>query len=108
MNSTSQKRAYKAPKITAAFEARRLLHAAGCVNGLPEAPNLSRRPWILPDDAPANVMRRCPSGRCSANWSEGEVENPDRPNGWSFRWESGPVRSSLSQRPDRGLARPGC
>ncbi|MGW0336109.1 (4Fe-4S)-binding protein [Streptomyces sp. NPDC003011] len=83
MSSTPHKRAYQAPEITVTFEARRCLHAAECVVGLPEVFDLDRRPWILPEGAPAGrlaeVVRRCPSGALRYELAEGEAERPDRP-----------------------------
>jgi uncharacterized Fe-S cluster protein YjdI len=83
MSGTSEKRAYEAPEITVTFEARRCLHAAECVNGLPEVFDTSRRPWIRPDGAPADrlaeVVRRCPSGALQYTLTRGEAERPDTP-----------------------------
>jgi uncharacterized Fe-S cluster protein YjdI len=80
---TPQKKAYEAPGITVTFEARRCLHAAECITGLPEVFDSSRRPWIRPDAAPADrladVVRRCPSGALQYELTDGGTETPDRP-----------------------------
>ncbi|MFE5794343.1 (4Fe-4S)-binding protein [Streptomyces sp. NPDC056503] len=75
---------YDGEGITVTFEPRRCLHAAECVHGLPEVFDLSRRPWVLPDAAPAErvaeVIRRCPSGalryRPAAGGAEEEADVP--------------------------------
>ncbi|MGY1496817.1 (4Fe-4S)-binding protein [Streptomyces sp. QTS52] len=83
MSGEPQKKAYKAQGITVTFEATRCLHAAECVNGLPEVFDESRRPWIQPDAVPADrlatVVRRCPSGALQYELADGGTETPDRP-----------------------------
>jgi uncharacterized Fe-S cluster protein YjdI len=81
--SGTPKKAYEAPEITVTFEAGRCLHAAECVNGLPEVFDTSRRPWIQPAGASADrlaeVVRRCPSGALRYDLADGGRETPDRP-----------------------------
>ncbi|KKD05644.1 (4Fe-4S)-binding protein [Streptomyces sp. WM6386] len=83
MSDTPQMKAYKAPEITVTFESRRCLHAARCINGLPEVFDTSARPWIRPDRAPADqlaeVVRRCPSGALRYELPDGGRETPDGP-----------------------------
>ncbi|MGW7202592.1 (4Fe-4S)-binding protein [Streptomyces sp. NPDC054837] len=83
MSGTPRKKAYKAPEITVTFESRRCLHAARCLNGLPEVFDVNARPWIRPDGAPADqlaeVVRRCPSGALRYELPDGGSETPDRP-----------------------------
>ncbi|WP_330285716.1 (4Fe-4S)-binding protein [Streptomyces sp. NBC_00576] len=83
MSDKPQKKAYQAPEITVTFEARRCLHAAECLGGLPEVFDTSTRPWIQPDGAPADrlaeVVRRCPSGALQYELTGGGRETPDRP-----------------------------
>ncbi|MGP4048912.1 (4Fe-4S)-binding protein [Streptomyces sp. 2A115] len=87
MSGKPQKKAYTAPGITVTFEARRCLHAAECLNGLPEVFDADRRPWIQPDAASADrlaeVVRRCPSGALQYELrhepSGGATEIADRP-----------------------------
>ena len=59
-------KAYKGEAITVFFDARRCLHVAECVRGLPEVFDTDQRPWIQPDYAAvktvAEVVRRCPTG----------------------------------------------
>jgi CDGSH-type Zn-finger protein/uncharacterized Fe-S cluster protein YjdI len=62
----SRPRSYKGAGITVSYDARRCIHAAECVHGLPEVFDPERRPWIEPDGASpqqvAAVVRACPTG----------------------------------------------
>jgi CDGSH-type Zn-finger protein/uncharacterized Fe-S cluster protein YjdI len=53
-------------EIKALYDAKRCIHVAECVNGLPDVFNPKRRPWVDADAAPASeiaeVIRRCPTG----------------------------------------------
>lgn len=77
------RRAYEGEGIEVSFDAKRCLHAAECVRGLPEVFDVKRKPWILPDgaeaEAVAEVVRRCPSGALHYELSDGPAEEPDRP-----------------------------
>ena len=57
---------YRGSAVEVSFDGARCRHAAECLRGLPPVFDLSRRPWILPDDAdPDDVVRvvaRCPTG----------------------------------------------
>ncbi|MCM2386836.1 (4Fe-4S)-binding protein [Streptomyces albipurpureus] len=79
----SQPKEYPGREITVTFASRRCLHAAECVRGLPQVFDLERRPWISPDDAPADlvaeIVRRCPSGALRYWYADGATETPDRP-----------------------------
>ncbi|MFJ1811142.1 MULTISPECIES: (4Fe-4S)-binding protein [unclassified Streptomyces] len=83
MSDRSAKRAYENESITVIFEARRCLHAAECVRGLPEVFDTAARPWIRPDSAAADrlaeVVRRCPSGALHYRLADGGTEIPERP-----------------------------
>ncbi|MEV4016826.1 (4Fe-4S)-binding protein [Nonomuraea angiospora] len=83
MSSGTEKKAYEGQSITVTFEARRCLHAAECVHGLPEVFDPGERPWIRPDGAEAErlaeVVRRCPSGALQYELVDGGAEIPDRP-----------------------------
>lgn len=83
MSGGTEKKVYEGRSITVTFEARRCLHAAECVNGLPEVFDTAKRPWIRPDGAEAErlaeVVRRCPSGALRYEFADGGVETPDRP-----------------------------
>ena len=53
MTMKSNPRSYKGQGITVSFDARRCIHAARCVQGLPAVFDPKRRPWIEPDGAAA-------------------------------------------------------
>lgn len=59
-------RAYGSDAVTVLYDARRCLHAAECVRGLPEVFDTAARPWIQPANADAEkvaeIVRRCPTG----------------------------------------------
>lgn len=59
-------RRYGGETVEVTYDARRCIHAAECVRGLPAVFDPARRPWILPGatdaEAVARVVARCPSG----------------------------------------------
>jgi CDGSH-type Zn-finger protein/uncharacterized Fe-S cluster protein YjdI len=82
MNNTI--RHYADDKIDISYDARRCIHAAECVRGLPVVFDTERRPWILPSaassDAVAAVIEKCPSGALQyARRDGGPAETPDKP-----------------------------
>ncbi|MFD4791722.1 (4Fe-4S)-binding protein [Streptomyces sp. NPDC058459] len=83
MSRDSDQKAYKAEAITVTFEARRCLHAAECVRGLPGVFDTAKRPWVQPDNATADqlaeVVRRCPSGALKYALADGAEETPNTP-----------------------------
>lgn len=77
-------RHYADDKIDVSYDARRCIHAAECVRGLPGVFDTARRPWILPTggspDAIATVVARCPSGALHYARRDGNAaETPDNP-----------------------------
>jgi uncharacterized Fe-S cluster protein YjdI/CDGSH-type Zn-finger protein len=92
---------YDGERVEVTFDPRRCLHAGRCVTGLPEVFDTNRRPWILPDCAPAEkvaeVVRRCPSGALHYRLVDGEPETPATPTQVSARqheplWLRGDLR----------------
>jgi len=57
---------YIGEQISVGYDAKRCIHAAECVHGLPAVFDPDRRPWVEPDearaDAIAEVVGRCPTG----------------------------------------------
>ncbi len=57
---------YRGKSITVAYDAKRCIHAAECVHGLPGVFDPKARPWVDPDAAAAGelaeVVERCPTG----------------------------------------------
>jgi uncharacterized Fe-S cluster protein YjdI len=74
---------YDAADIAVSFEARRCLHQAECIKGLPTVFDVERRPWIdagaEPADEIAAVVRRCPSGALQYRLASGLNEEPSQP-----------------------------
>jgi CDGSH-type Zn-finger protein/uncharacterized Fe-S cluster protein YjdI len=66
MSTSDKVRHYADEEIDVSYDARRCIHAAECLRGLPAVFDTSRRPWILPTgagaDAIATVIAKCPSG----------------------------------------------
>ena len=66
MEKHDEVRQYTGRDIAVSYDARRCIHAAECLRGLPRVFDTARRPWILPDGAVpaevAEVIERCPSG----------------------------------------------
>jgi uncharacterized Fe-S cluster protein YjdI len=76
-------RHYTSEAIDITYDARRCIHAAECVSGLPAVFDTDRRPWILPSgasaDAIAAVIERCPSGALHYTRRDGGA--PESPTG---------------------------
>ncbi len=57
---------YEGEQVSVSYDAKRCIHAAECVHGLPAVFNPDRRPWVDPEaadaDAIAGVIERCPTG----------------------------------------------
>ena len=73
-------RAYEGKDITVTYSVRRCIHAAECVHGLGAVFDPKRRPWVDPDQAPADhlaeVILRCPSGALSFERKDGGAAEP--------------------------------
>ena len=81
MNDTI--RHYADDKIDIGYDARRCIHSAECVRGLPVVFDTARRPWILltgaSSDAIAAVIEKCPSGALHYTRRDGgAAEVPDK------------------------------
>ncbi len=68
---------YHGENIEVRFRSVRCIHAAECVKGLPEVFDVSKRPWVSPDQAltddVATVIERCPSGALEYIRKDGEA-----------------------------------
>ena len=85
MTIESKARVYRGDRITVSFDARRCIHAARCVHGLPSVFDPDRRPWIDPDGAEpqavAAAVRACPTGALRYEPAAGvEAESPAERN----------------------------
>jgi uncharacterized Fe-S cluster protein YjdI/CDGSH-type Zn-finger protein len=79
---------YTGREIEVTYDPVRCLHAAECVRGLPAAFDTSRRPWVQPDGAEAEllaaVIERCPTGALHYARSSGPSEKPTVPTRIEF------------------------
>jgi uncharacterized Fe-S cluster protein YjdI len=90
------KKEYRNERIGVTWEPAYCIHAAACLNGLPEVFDALRRPWIDVDAAPADeiadVVMRCPTGALHFERFDGEPQEEGaaetvvelRPNGPLF------------------------
>jgi uncharacterized Fe-S cluster protein YjdI/CDGSH-type Zn-finger protein len=73
-------KAYKSNDITVYYNARLCIHAAECVRGLPQVFDTSKKPWIEPSNATADliaeVIHRCPSGALRYERLDGGANEP--------------------------------
>jgi len=60
------RKVYRGRNIEVSFDLDQCVHIAECLRGDPAVFQLRRRPWVLPDEASADVVaqvvERCPSG----------------------------------------------
>lgn len=86
---------YNGEEITVQYDIKRCIHAAKCVEGLPEVFNPERRPWIdahkASGTAIADVIETCPTGALKYEMTQsGRVEEAPSHNRISLA-ENGPV-----------------
>ena len=75
-------RIYETSEIAIEWRAHRCVHSAVCLQGLPEVFDVRRRPWVLPEQAPADaiaqLVAQCPSGALHVRRRDGGAEEqPD-------------------------------
>ena len=78
------RKVYRGRDIEVSFDLDICIHVGECLRGQPRVFELKRRPWTLPDMAPADevaaVVRRCPSGALLYHRHDGGPdEEPDAP-----------------------------
>ena len=71
---------YSGEEIAVSYDVNRCIHAKECVRGLPAVFDPDERPWIDPDDAPAEevatVVTECPTGALHFERSDGSEGEP--------------------------------
>ena len=71
---------YNSDDILVTYDAKRCIHAAECVRGLPIVFDTEKRPWIQPDQATADeiveVVMRCPTGALQFERQDGGAGEP--------------------------------
>ncbi|MVN88447.1 hypothetical protein GO986_17025 [Deinococcus sp. HMF7620] len=79
----AQGKAYTGQGVTVYYDARRCVHVANCVRGLPEVFRPKERPWIQAENAGAQavaaVVRTCPTGALHYVLDSQEAERPQEP-----------------------------
>jgi len=77
---TSKIHRYTSEAIDVTFDAKRCIHAAECVRGLPTVFDRDRRPWAQPGNAGADdvakVVTRCPTGALHFERNDGGEAEP--------------------------------
>jgi CDGSH-type Zn-finger protein/uncharacterized Fe-S cluster protein YjdI len=93
--SDSITKLYYGKNIDVTFDPKRCIHAAECVNNLPEVFDTSRRPWILTDNADADevarVVKLCPTGALHFMRKDGGKAEEPAPKSRVFVVADGPL-----------------
>ena len=90
-------REYEGEKIVVHYDAKRCIHVAECVEGLPKAFQRDRRPWVDPDAARAddrhvfNALDQLLDGIQGHRFDQRAVDAPTDQTA-SFRIAGGPSR----------------
>lgn len=91
-------REYEGEGIVVRYDARRCIHAAECVHGLPNVFDPERRPWIDADagsaDRIAAVVCRCPTGALTYERTDGGPTEPVLPHNQIRVEANGPLYGS--------------
>jgi len=73
-------RQYEGKDIVIEYDAKRCIHVAQCVHGLPAVFEKDRRPWVDADGAEADqvaeVVTRCPTGALHFVRKDGGADEP--------------------------------
>lgn len=79
-----RRKEYVGKDITVTFDMSKCIHARNCFLKLPEAFDPAQRPWVQPDNAPAeeiaSMIRSCPSGALAFKYNTGTEEAPPKIN----------------------------
>ena len=72
------RKTYEGAEIDVSFDMKRCIHARNCFLKLPDVFDPAQRPWVQPDNAPAEeiaaMIRTCPSGALQFSYADGRVE----------------------------------
>jgi len=109
---TGKTRRYEAADLVVEYEARRCIHAAECVKGLPVVFDPDRRPWIDPSQATVDEIVRtveaCPTGALTVQ-IQGQIPAANAPGGNEIHLQKdGPLflrgNLQLNQTPELSVA----
>ncbi len=72
------RKTYEGAEISVSFDMKRCIHARNCFLKLPDVFDPAQRPWVQPDNAPAEeiaaMVRTCPSGALAFEFADGRGE----------------------------------
>ena len=81
--SQGREHRYESDDLTVRYDAKRCIHAAECVRGLPAVFDPKRRPWVEPGAASPSqvidVVSRCPTGALSVDRADGSPVDMTEP-----------------------------
>ena len=88
---------YEGEDIVVSFDLKRCIHARNCFLKLPDVFDPAKRPWVQPDNAPAEeiaaMIRSCPSGALGFRYKNGATEAAPKINRVTIL-ENGPLALS--------------
>ena len=103
----SRVRHYRGNEASVTFDTHRCIHAEVCVRGLPQVFDVSRRPWILPDEGDPKRLERvvlgCPTGALRMAAATDERVAPGAEAAATILPETPRNKNSLSVVPDGPL-----
>ncbi len=81
MDKKPKIREYQGKGVTIQYDVKRCIHAEECIHALPEVFSQHQRPWVQPNDTPAeelvNAVLGCPTGALHfVRTDGGETERP--------------------------------
>lgn len=86
---------FKTDAIAVTWSRARCIHAAACVQGLPEVFEPGQRPWVMPANAApdqvAAVVKRCPTGALHFQRADGGAPEGIPERNWGMVSRSGPL-----------------
>lgn len=104
-----RRKEYEGQDITVSFDMKRCIHARNCFLKLPKVFDPSQRPWVQPDNAPAEeiaaMIRTCPSGALAFQSKTGIDEAPPLINRVTVM-ENGPLSIAGDISVDGGQSEP--
>lgn len=86
---------YTGKDVDVTFDAGRCIHCGNCTRGLGAVFDVHRRPWVLPDNAPADdvvaAVLACPSGALRFVPKDGRPEERPDPQPSASAQRDGPL-----------------
>lgn len=80
----ARRKEYEGKEIAVSFDMKLCIHARNCFLKLPDVFDPKQRPWVQPDQAPAEeiaaTIRSCPSGALRFRYIDGAEEAPPKIN----------------------------